>query len=93
MSVEEKKCRGYIIGQTDNHYTVISEHDKQRHQLPKDGKKIPSGPTVMPDGHICNIDEIFFNNSKLFSACREYSGDLRRQKKYSKEKKASKTAL
>jgi len=87
---ETKKCRGYIIGQTDSYYTVISEHDKKRHQLPKEGKKIPSGATVMPDGHICNIDEIFFNNSKLFSACREYTGDLRRQKKYWQNKKATK---
>ena len=84
--------RGYIIGQTDDYYTVISERDKQLHQLPKEGKKIPSGATVMPDGHICNIDEIFFNNTKLFSACREYSNDLRRHKKYWQDKKAAKAA-
>jgi hypothetical protein len=70
--------RGFIVNQSENEFTVISERDKQYHIVPG---QVRSGNVIMPDGHCCCIDEYIFNPSMLFSACREYVYDLRRHKK------------
>jgi hypothetical protein len=80
--------RGFVINQTETTYSVISERDKQLHTLQKKNNEIITGCIVMPDGHICNVDDYIFNYSMLYSACREYAGDLRRHKKRRQERKA-----
>jgi hypothetical protein len=82
--------RGFVINQTETTYTVLSERDKQLHTLQKKNNEIITGCVVMSDGHICNIDDYVFNNSMLYSACREYTGMLKRHKKRRAEKKSIK---
>lgn len=84
--------QGYVIEEADTHYTVISERDKKFHVLQKKEGKIQDGCIVMPDGHVCNINEIKITGNKLFSACREYVYDTNRKRIYHKRKYQEKKA-
>ena len=84
--------RGFVVAQTDTTYDVLSERDKQIHTVPKKDKHIVTGCIVMPDGHICDVDDYIFSKSMLYSACREYTADLRRHKKRREAKKLTTTA-
>lgn len=87
MDANTPVWRGYVVAQTETDYQVVSERDKQIHTVPKTETGIKTGPIIMPDGHLCSIDEYVFTSSMLFAACREYLADLRRHKKRRAEKR------
>jgi hypothetical protein len=79
--MEDMLYKGYVVYQTDTTYTVVSERDKSFHTILKKNGEVVTGSVVMPDGHICNIEDKIFNPSMIYSACREYISDLKRHKK------------
>ena len=90
MESETPMWRGFVINQSEKTYTVLSERDKKRYELNKVDGKVKTGILIMPDGHVCNVDDNIFNDSRLFSACREYCYDLKRHKDAYQRRKATK---
>lgn len=82
--------RGFVIGETETTYIVLSEREKKRYELAKVDGKVKTGILIMTDGHVCSVDDNIFNDSRLFSACREYCYDLRRHKDAYQRRKATK---
>lgn len=91
--MSDSEYRGFVISDMGNSYIVISEKDKKQHVLPKKDGKVVTGNMVMPDGHTCNINETIFNDARLFSACREYSYDLKRHKVAYQRRKTTKNKI
>lgn len=84
---EDAIRRGYVVFDTPETYTLISEWDKQYHTLPKHNGVIPTGKITLENGNEVVISPILFNGSKLFSACREYEYDKDRKKRHYDAKK------
>ena len=88
MDGDNQTYRGFVLSETDSTYIVLSEREKKRYELTKVDGKIKTGILIMPDGHICNVEDIVFNDTKLFSALREYCYDIHRKKEQYQRRKA-----
>ena len=78
--------RAYVISETDDYYTIVSEHDKKTHTIEKQSGSIPD--TIQMDNRNVVIQSIRFTDpSRLFTACREYCYDIER-KRNSRSKKS-----
>ena len=87
MEADNQTYRGFVLSESDTTYVVLSEREKKRYELNKVDGKVKTGIHIMPDGHICNVDDVIFNDTKLFSACREYCYDLNRKKQQYQRRK------
>ena len=90
MEQMNQTYRGFVLSENESTYIVLSEREKKRYELTKVDGKIKTGILIMPDGHICNVEDIVFNDTKLFSALREYCYDINRKKQqYQRRKQKS----
>jgi hypothetical protein len=90
--------RGFVVFQTENDYTVLTERDKKTYIMPKVDGKIPVGELILinspldDDIHIVKL-ECVMTPTRMWSAIREYTADLQRHKRRYNAKKKSKVEV
>ncbi len=69
--------KAYIVAQNDTGYTILTEHDKQYHQL---ALPVVEGRLKLEDGTVVHVSNVRFNPVKIFAACRDYDYNLQRKR-------------
>ena len=79
--------RAYVLSQTTDSFVIVSERDKQLHTIPMVSGCIPEVVEV-EYGHVVGIQKPYFDASRLFTACREYCYDKKKNSKASVRRNA-----
>jgi hypothetical protein len=69
--------KAFVINQTTENYTILSERDKKYHILPL---PITFGNVRLDDGSVVTIQDMVFSPHKLYMACKEYDYNIKRKK-------------